>query len=284
MSDEGVFAVHRGIFSHPLFEGEPYSRRDAWTWLLAQAAWKPTRTRVCGKVIELERGQLSFSERFLAEKWKWHKSSVHRFLACLETEAMLNQKTNHGVNLLTICNYDAYQFTRTSERTDEEKRTEPAANQQRTKEEELNNINIHTEVDSARARVSRGTKKPRLIPLPDGWSPNLKHRELASRMSLNLSDQEDRFRDYLNSTGKQYANYDAAFSNFLRNAPRFSRSNGNGYGGQRALQNAGYGDSDKSVVAAAGRLRERLRAFDEPAPGELRGAESGDVVRLLPKG
>lgn len=137
MSMDGVFQVHRGVFSHPLFEGEAYCRLAAWNWLLGHAAWKPTKTRIAGKVIPLERGQLAYSERFLAKKWKWSKSKVHRFLGRLKTEAMIDLKTDHDLNQITICNYDTYQFGWTGERTESEPASGPAADQQRTKEEEL---------------------------------------------------------------------------------------------------------------------------------------------------
>lgn len=142
MSGDGVFQVHRGVFKHPLFEGETYCRLAAWNWLLGHAAWKPTKTRVGGKIIPLDRGQLAYSERFLAEKWKWSKSKVHRFLGRLKTEAMIELKTDHDLNQITICNYDTYQFGWTSDRTESEPAIGPQVDQQRTKEEELNKETI----------------------------------------------------------------------------------------------------------------------------------------------
>lgn len=59
MSELGVFAVDRGVFDHPILS-EPnraYSRREAWLWLLAEAAWKPRKVGRIGATIELERGQ-----------------------------------------------------------------------------------------------------------------------------------------------------------------------------------------------------------------------------------
>jgi hypothetical protein len=138
MSDEGAFAVHRGIFSHPVLVGEPYTRMQAWVWLLGNAAWKATRARVGRAVIALERGQLAYSERFLATKWKWSKSKVHRFLSRLQTEAMVTLQTDHETNLITICNYDSYQFKRTSDEPLIGPLTGPVADQQWTKEEEGN--------------------------------------------------------------------------------------------------------------------------------------------------
>lgn len=110
MSELGVFAVDRGVFNHPLLStGEPYSRREAWLWLLSEAAWKPRKVGRAGAVIELERGQLAHSIRFMADAWGWSKSSVERFLTRLKTETMIGTASGTGLLVITICNYDAYQ-------------------------------------------------------------------------------------------------------------------------------------------------------------------------------
>ncbi len=38
MSERGVFAVDRGIWDHPMFACEPFTEREAWQWLIAEAA------------------------------------------------------------------------------------------------------------------------------------------------------------------------------------------------------------------------------------------------------
>lgn len=110
MSELGVFAVDRGVFDHPLLANDqPYSRREAWLWLVSEAAWKPRTVGRAGAVIELERGQLAHSIRFMAEAWGWSKSSVDRFLTRLKTGTMIETDAGTGVVVITICNYDAYQ-------------------------------------------------------------------------------------------------------------------------------------------------------------------------------
>lgn len=105
----GVFAVSRNIFEHEFFANEPFTEREAWIWLIREAAWKDRRARVGKTLVSLKRGQCSFSMRFLADAWSWSKSRVHRFLARLESEAMIGTETGQGVCVVTICNYDEYQ-------------------------------------------------------------------------------------------------------------------------------------------------------------------------------
>ncbi len=40
--------VSTSIFDHDLFSEQAFTEREAWLWLVAKAAWKPTRHRVGG--------------------------------------------------------------------------------------------------------------------------------------------------------------------------------------------------------------------------------------------
>ena len=110
MSERGVFAVDRGIWDHDvLSDNTPFSRREVWLWLLSEAAWKPHRRRVAGRPIELNRGQLVASLRFMADKWRWTETRVRRFLELLEKERMIDVATDAGITVITICKYEKYQ-------------------------------------------------------------------------------------------------------------------------------------------------------------------------------
>lgn len=163
MNDEGSFTVHRAVFKHPLFEGEEYCRLAAWNWLLGHAVWKPVKVRIGSKIVPLERGQCAYSERFLANKWKWSKSKVHRFLGRLKTESMIELKTDHEVNQITICNYDNYQFSGTRDRTASEPASGPAADQLRTKEEEVNKSKMQEAPRGALVLIEQASEEKALF-------------------------------------------------------------------------------------------------------------------------
>lgn len=103
-------AVAVSIFGHPLFGGA-YSRRDAWLWLVANAAWKDHRVRTRGGVIEIKRGEVIAGLRFLAETWGWSAKRVRTFLGELADEGMISrgQTKNQYAAIVTICNYEKYQ-------------------------------------------------------------------------------------------------------------------------------------------------------------------------------
>lgn len=137
MSERGVFAVDRGIWEHDLLmDSDPFSRREAWLWLVSEAAWKPHRRRIIGRSIELDRGQLVGSLRFIASKWRWSEPRVRRFLTALKLENMIDAQTDAGVSIITICKYDEYQ--RVSLPTDAKDKTsdDAGATQERRKVED----------------------------------------------------------------------------------------------------------------------------------------------------
>jgi len=142
MSDEGVFAVHRGVFNHEFFADEPYTEREAWIWLVGNAVWKSSRVRVKDAVFDLERGQCAYSLRFLAEKWGWSKDKVARFLGRLKTETMIETQARRDATIITVCKYNEYQLspsrTKDAERDADCDAGETQARRRRDKEEELN--------------------------------------------------------------------------------------------------------------------------------------------------
>lgn len=109
--------VHRGLFDHVDFAPEPFTEREAWLWLISEAAWQPKRVRVGsnGAIVVLARGELAHSLRFLADKWQWSVKRVRGFLDRSEKQERITRKRAHdGAHdgaIITICNYDKYQLS-----------------------------------------------------------------------------------------------------------------------------------------------------------------------------
>jgi hypothetical protein len=103
--------VSRGIWDHPEFAPSTFSEREAFLWLVSEAAWKPRRKRVGKVVVDLDRGQLAHSTRFLSDAWDWSHSKVRRFLERLENRHMIERHTDTGVSVIYITNYEAYQWS-----------------------------------------------------------------------------------------------------------------------------------------------------------------------------
>lgn len=171
----GFYIMQRGWRDHPVFKGE-FSRGDAWGWLIENACWRETTVKIGGQYVELQRGELSFSVRFMATKWEWSKSRVDRFLAELRHLSMIetrtkngtgdNQKTGQGQVVICICNYAKYQDVGTDQRDNVGTDAGTKLGQQRDKEEPLNQLTIEEE---AKASPSKARAKVKFI-LPD-WVP-----------------------------------------------------------------------------------------------------------------
>jgi cell division protein FtsB len=136
MNERGTFVLDRGWFDHPVFKKERYTQREAWAWLIAQAAYLRHPRRFGAVQVVLERGQAANSLRFMAEKWQWKEPRVRRFLSRLKSNAMIDVITDAGVTVVTVRNYDRYQRVPAKFDASIDTRTGAAATQQRRKEEE----------------------------------------------------------------------------------------------------------------------------------------------------
>jgi hypothetical protein len=109
MAGVGFYRMQRGWQEGALFTGEPFSKRDAWVWLIEEAAYVPREIMVSGRAITLQRGQLCHSLRFMARAWKWDEAKVRRFISRGKILKQIDASTDAGQTLITIRNYDKYQ-------------------------------------------------------------------------------------------------------------------------------------------------------------------------------
>ena len=130
----GYFVVQRNVFEHVDFAAEPFTEREAWMWLISEAAWKPKLARVgsASGTVKLERGDLAHSQRFLANKWKWSLKKVRCYLDRSEKQGRITRKRAHDGAVISICNYDKYQL---SGHTEGQTEGAPRAHQGRKEEE-----------------------------------------------------------------------------------------------------------------------------------------------------
>jgi hypothetical protein len=114
MINRGTLRISRELVDHPAFDG-PFDERSAWLWLLSEAAWANHRKTVNGIVLDLVRGELGVSQRYLAECWQWDRSKVRRFLDKLFAKQMIERRMvlgttrNSAITVIRICNFDHWQ-------------------------------------------------------------------------------------------------------------------------------------------------------------------------------
>jgi hypothetical protein len=93
--------------------------------LVADAAWKGRRVRLKRGAVDLVRGQLLASSRFLAERWQWPEPRVRRFVDRIsgrrandahgdapndaQIDALIDALPTANGTIITIRNYDSFQ-------------------------------------------------------------------------------------------------------------------------------------------------------------------------------
>jgi hypothetical protein len=218
----GTFMVSRGIWDHEEFMPSPFSEREAFLWLISEASWKPRRKRVGKVVVDLDRGQLAHSTRFLADAWDWSHSKVRRFLDRLENRHMIRRASGTGVSVICVVNYDTYQASAQASDT----AAAHKATQQRhssgtnEKKDEIRDNKDITDTSVSVTRT-RGRKSPNRL-LPDGWVPDLaKAQSLMAELELSRDEMNycyQQMKDHAHAKDRRLANWDQGFAMWVRKA------------------------------------------------------------------
>lgn len=120
----GWVKIHRKLLDNDYWLGEPFTRGQAWVDLLLITNFEDGHIRVAGKKIIIKRGQCGWSVLKLADRWKWSRGKVSRFLKELELEGQITRKTDTKTTVLTICNYSEFQKKASSDDTTDGQQTD----------------------------------------------------------------------------------------------------------------------------------------------------------------
>jgi len=117
---EDWLKLYRKLAESDLWLREKFTRGQAWIDLLLLARWKAGYVRVRGIRVDLEPGQLAWSEVELAKRWQWDRKKVRKFLQELENEEQqIEQQKNNVTTIISIRNWGKYQEGGTAEGTAE---------------------------------------------------------------------------------------------------------------------------------------------------------------------
>lgn len=115
--DEGWIKIHRKVLSHPMYYAEPFTRMQAWFDLLLLANIDARAISVRGIRLEIKRGMVVNSKDWLADRWRWSRGKVTRYLDMLETDGMIEQQKSRVITCISIRNFDHYQLDGTTNGT-----------------------------------------------------------------------------------------------------------------------------------------------------------------------
>lgn len=234
---KGFITIERAIWDHPVFKPSPMTEREAFIWMIKEAAWKDTKHRVGSEIIDVPRGSFVFTLRDLQSAFMWSSDKkVRGFLGRLEAEGIIGRTavgaTNARKTHVTICKYDEYQ---TVGRTKDAPRTHEGTHRGRTGDavkEPYNHITKDTSVSSeasAKPKAKRGTRLPENWSLPDEW--------LTWALSEGWPEsvvrlEAEKFRDFWVSkagAGGVKLDWQATWRNWMRNSKSPKTINGGGY-------------------------------------------------------
>ena len=122
----GWIKLSRKFFENPFWsEDRKFSKCEAWLDLIQTARFEQSSVIVNGKVIELQRGELCASIRYLAKRWSWGEQMVRTYLKLLVDLKQTTHRITQGQTVITICNYAKYNDK------DDGNNTEPTQSQHR---------------------------------------------------------------------------------------------------------------------------------------------------------
>ena len=107
--NSGYIKLHRKILENPIVMKTP-DHLAVWLYLLLNATHKGYDTMLEGQRITLKRGQLITGRKAISKALKINESKIQRLLKMFESEQQIEQLTNPRCRLISILNWNEYQY------------------------------------------------------------------------------------------------------------------------------------------------------------------------------
>lgn len=138
----GYIKLYRSSLNDPLYLKEPFTKWQAWCDLTLLAYFAPAEFFVRGIRVKAKRGCVYKGTLELAERWKWSRGKVERFLAYLVSDKRISIQKSNVISCVSITNYDKYQQNEsTNESTNSTANESTNEHLIRIYKEDSNNIN-----------------------------------------------------------------------------------------------------------------------------------------------
>lgn len=207
--DVGYIPLSRKFFEHELWQ-EPrvFSRAEAFADLLRRTRFEAnTSTILIGaQSVEIRRGEVVASIRFLAKNWGWSKNKVDKFLDYLVDNGMITKRkpyeiekgtrkgtvTRTAPTIIKLCNFDKYNPI--SSKAGHKKGHE-SGHERDTKGTILNKDNTGNNTYPPLSPLKGETKEPAVPQSADSsTTPKRKEKVARKRKELDLSFVEPSFQ------------------------------------------------------------------------------------------
>ncbi|MFV0383370.1 hypothetical protein [Paracoccus sp. (in: a-proteobacteria)] len=209
-------SVPRSLWDDPTFRDSEMSQREAWIWMIAAAASQPRTARLGAHEVALDRGQLAGSTRSFAQVFLWSHTKARRFLEMIENRHMIERVTDTGLTVITICKYDDYQSFLNQTGTAAAQRPAQQRHSSGTPVAD-GRLPLSDPQQATSTPAKRKARKPALR-MPEGAVISDQMLDAARRAGLcddEARAQFQRFKDRALAQGAAYADWDAAWRNWL---------------------------------------------------------------------
>lgn len=105
----GYIKLYRSSLNDPLYLKEPFTKWQAWCDLILLAYFAPAEFFVRGIRVKAKRGCVYKGTLELADRWKWSRGKVERFLSYLVTDKRISIQKSNVISCVSILNYEKYQ-------------------------------------------------------------------------------------------------------------------------------------------------------------------------------
>lgn len=139
---EGYIKLHRQITENEFWLSERFTKSQAWIDLLLLATYKQRTVFIRGIEINLNPGELCYSQLSLAKRWKWNERTVNKYLQTLESRQMIQNRITRVTTIISILKWHEYQINteQTTEQNTEQTQNRIHTNNKVKKEKKVKNL------------------------------------------------------------------------------------------------------------------------------------------------
>ena len=135
----GWISLHRKILDNPILaRSRIYSRFEAFVYMLLKANHKDNKCVIGNVLVKVDKGSFITSQKKLMKQFRWSSSKLRGFLKLLESDNMIELKTNTTFTHLTIINYSSYQNLESAKETQKKRKRNTNEMQKKTNNNDNN--------------------------------------------------------------------------------------------------------------------------------------------------
>ena len=101
---DGYIILPRAVLDDDYF-AQKFTRAQAFIDLYFLAAYKARSFYIRGNKVLVKRGQVAVSKKDLADRWKWSRNTVQKFLDEQQEAKKIEQQKSRIITIVTLKNY-----------------------------------------------------------------------------------------------------------------------------------------------------------------------------------